>query len=116
MPSYRSQAPPPGCQYNEDPYQGYAPHIIHPTTVALDHDQVTLERMSPQDAVPALYLSPKLSPAKAGELLRRDQEGFDQMEFPNLPELIDDTDCESPLALETLGTGKETPTATGAQA
>lgn len=71
MPSYRSQAPPPGCQYHEDPYQGYAPHIIHPTTVALDHDQVTLERMSPQDAVPALYFSPKLSPAKAGELLRR---------------------------------------------
>jgi len=49
-------------------------------------------------------------------LLLADQEAFDQMEFPSLPELVDDMDRKSPLALETPATNGETPTATGVRA
>ncbi|KAK0851261.1 hypothetical protein LTR87_018027 [Friedmanniomyces endolithicus] len=38
------------------------------------------------------------------------------MEFPSLPELVDDMDRKSPLALETPATNGETPTATGVRA
>ncbi|KAK0924954.1 hypothetical protein LTR29_018104 [Friedmanniomyces endolithicus] len=116
VPYCRSQSPSPGCQYQRNSSQGYSPHASPPIVVTLDHDQATIERMSPRDVAPALYSSPRLSPAKAAELVRQDQEAFDQIEFPNLPELVDDTNCKSPLALETLGTDEETPTATGVRA
>lgn len=67
-PPYCSKTPPPGLSYHENPFQGYAPHAIPPRPVALDHDQVVLHRITPQDVVPALSPSPKISPIKAAEL------------------------------------------------
>ncbi|KAK1082743.1 hypothetical protein LTR33_003705 [Friedmanniomyces endolithicus] len=116
VPSCRSESPSPTSQYWEDTLLGYAPHASPPSVVALNHDQAIMEKMSLRDVVPALYSSPRLSPAKAAELVRQDQEAFDQMEFPSLPELVGDMDRKSPLALETPATNGETPTATGVRA
>ncbi|KAK0851730.1 hypothetical protein LTR87_018018, partial [Friedmanniomyces endolithicus] len=82
VPSCRSESPSPTSQYWEDTLLGYAPHASPPSVVALNHDQAIMEKMSLRDVVPALYSSPRLSPAKAAELVRQDQEAFDQMEFP----------------------------------
>ncbi|TKA83877.1 hypothetical protein B0A55_00124 [Friedmanniomyces simplex] len=115
--SYCSRTPPPGCNYRENPFQGYTPHAIPPPAVALDHDQVVLERIMPQDVVPALYSSPRLSPRKATEPMhQQDQEAFELMEFPSLPELVDGTDCDSPTTPTIPGGDEETPTEKGIRA
>ncbi|KAK4888519.1 hypothetical protein LTR27_012580 [Elasticomyces elasticus] len=134
IPYVDSKTPPPGCSYHENPFQGFAPPAHASTPPApLSRDEVVLERLAPQEAVPAMFSPPKLSPAKVAELARQhgshrqytraaapltilDQVAFDLMDFPALPELIDDTDSESHTTSAAHGSDDETLTGKGVRA